>query len=258
MLDAHGKRVAFRALHRKSCFVLPNPWDLGSLKRLELLGFSAVASTSAGLAWSLGQQDGAIARDTLLAHLRTLCAATPLPVNADFEAGFADSPEAVTANVTLAMETGIAGLSVEDRKGDELYEKRLAAERIATVRVAIDAADCEAVLVARSEGFLIGQTELRTTIDRLVAYAEAGADCLYAPGITDPGAIRSLVQALAPKPVNVLLASPAMSVTSLAALGVRRISVGSRLAYAAWSGFDEAARMLHDEGTLPARCFTKR
>lgn len=258
MSDAHEKRVAFRALHDEGCFVLPNPWDLGSLKRLELLGFSAIASTSAGLAWSLGQEDGAVARDTLLAHLRVLSAATTLPVNADFEAGFADQPEALAANVTLAMETGIAGLSIEDRKGNQLFDRQFAAERIAAAREAVDAVDCEAVLVARSEGFLIGQTDLRTTIDRLVAYAESGADCLYAPGVTDPDAIRSLVQALAPKPVNVLLASPAMSVPDLAALGVRRVSVGSRLAFAAWSGFDAAARMLHEEGTMPAECFPVR
>ncbi len=258
MSDAHKKRVTFRALHREGCFVLPNPWDLGSLRRLEALGFSAIASTSAGLAWSLGRDDGAVPRDVLLAHLRELCAATSLPVNADFEAGFADAPAAVAANVSLAMETGIAGLSIEDRKGEDLFDASFAAERIAAARRAMDEADAEAVLVGRSEGFLIGRTDLGATITRLQAYAEAGADCLYAPGITDPDAIRELVQALAPKPVNVLLASARMRVVDLAELGVRRVSVGSRLAFAAWSAFDMAARMLHDDGTLPAGCFPAR
>ncbi len=252
---ATAARRAFRALHAQGCFVLPNPWDVGSLRRLEALGFSAIASTSAGFAWSAGLDDRAVTRDAVLDHLRTLCAATDLPVNADFESGFAKAPEDVAANVTLAMATGIGGISIEDRTGDDLYDKTLAVERIAAARAAIDAVDPEAILVGRSEGFLIGRKDLGATIDRLTAYAEAGADCLYAPGFSDPEAIRAIVQAVAPKPVNVLLTAPTMRVADLAELGVRRVSTGSRLAFAAWTGFDAAARMLLEDGALPPASF---
>lgn len=248
-------RLAFRRLHAQGCFVLPNPWDIGSLRRLENLGFSALASTSAGFAWSAGLDDRSVTRDVVLDHLRSLCAATELPVNADFESGFADDPEGVAANVKRAMETGIAGLSIEDRTGDDLYDIGLAVERIAAARAAIDAADPQAVLVGRSEGFLIGRKDLGPTLDRLVAYAEAGADCLYAPGFSDPEDIKAIVQAVAPKAVNVLFTSPSMRVADLAALGVRRVSTGSRLAFAAWTGFDAAARMLLENGALPSEAF---
>jgi 2-methylisocitrate lyase-like PEP mutase family enzyme len=203
--DLRFKRDAFRALHKQGCFVLPNPWDVGGIRRLEKLGFKALASTSAGAAWALGRNDGELSRDEVLEHLRLLCAATDLPVNADFEAGFADAPEGVATNVALALGTGVAGLSVEDRTGRALYEQSLAADRIKAAHEAIARSGHDVVLVARSEGYLIGRTELAATIDRLVAYADAGADCLYAPGITDLSAIRTLVSAVAPKPVNVLL-----------------------------------------------------
>ncbi|GJE56327.1 MULTISPECIES: isocitrate lyase/PEP mutase family protein [Methylobacterium] len=253
---ATAARRAFRALHAQGCFVLPNPWDVGSLRRLEELGFPALASTSAGLAWSTGLDDRAVTRDAVLDHLCTLCAATDLPVNADYESGFADDPESVAANVALAMETGVAGLSIEDRAGDDLYDTTLAVERIAAARTAIDAVDPQTILVGRSESFLVGRKDLGPTIDRLVAYAEAGADCLYAPGFSDPDGIRAIVQAVAPRSVNVLLTAPSMRVADLAALGVRRISTGSRLAFAAWAGFDAAARMLLEDGALPPASFT--
>lgn len=247
------KRAAFRALHASDCFVLPNPWDAGGARRLEKLGFKALASTSAGIAWSLGREDNELPRDAVLDHLRALCAATGLPVNADFEDGFAMAPEEVAANVTLAVATGVAGLSIEDRDGHGLHALPLAAERIRASRAAINATGADVMLVARCEGFLLGQPDLDATIARLVAYAEAGADVLYAPGVTDPAAIEAIVRVVAPKPVNVLLMNPKMRVTDLAALGVRRVSTGGALAAAAWRGFDLAARQLLETGTLPPR-----
>lgn len=247
------KRAGFRELHQTGCFVLPNPWDAGSAVRLAKMGFKALASTSAGAAWSMGRDDGGLSRDEVLAHLRMLCAATDLPVNADFEAGFADDPAGVAANVRLAVATGVAGLSIEDRIGRELYEPALAMERIRAARAAIDGTSEDVLLVARSEGFLIGRTQLDATIARLAAYAEAGADCLYAPGVTDIGSIREIVAAAAPRPVNVLLIRPEMRVAELAEAGVRRVSVGGGLAAAAWKGFDQAAHMLVEEGRMPAR-----
>jgi 2-methylisocitrate lyase-like PEP mutase family enzyme len=252
-MDLAARRAAFRSLHKEGCFVLPNPWDVGSARRLERLGFKALASTSSGYAWSLGREDGELSRDEVLGHLRVLCAATELPVNADFEAGFADDPEGVAANVALAVGTGVAGLSIEDRTGRELYELTLAVERIRAAREAIDRSGEDVLLVGRSEGFLIGQTNLDATIRRLVAYADAGADCLYAPGIKDVSAIAAVVSAVAPKPVNVLLVGPEMRVSELAAAGVRRVSVGGSLAAAAWEGFDQAAKMLVEDGRMPAR-----
>jgi 2-methylisocitrate lyase-like PEP mutase family enzyme len=249
MTDLNVRRAAFRSLHDEGCFVLPNPWDIGSVRRLEKLGFPALASTSAGMAWTLGLEDGEVALDDVLSHLRLLCAATDLPVNADFEAGFADRPEQVAANVRLACDTGIAGLSIEDRTGRELYPLSLAVERIRASRAAIDQAGVDVVLVGRSEGFLVGRSDIGATIERLVAYADAGADCLYAPGIHDPAHIEAVVAAVAPKPVNVLL-RPNMRVADLAAQGVRRVSVGGSLARAAWAGFDQAAARLRDQGTL--------
>jgi 2-methylisocitrate lyase-like PEP mutase family enzyme len=252
-VDLATKRAAFRALHAEGCFVLPNPWDLGSARRLERMGFKALASTSSGLAWSMGLEDGELSRDEVLNHLRFLCGATDLPVNADFEAGFADDPEGVAVNVALAVGAGVAGLSIEDRTGRELYELGLAVDRMRAVREAIDRTGEDVLLVGRSEGFLVGQTGVDATIKRLVAYAAAGADCLYAPGMRDVEAIAEIVSAVAPKPVNVLLLGPGMRVSELAAVGVRRVSVGGGLAAAAWAGFDQAARLLVEEGTMPAR-----
>ena len=251
--DLSAKRAAFRALHREGCFVLPNPWDLGGIRRLEKAGFKALASTSAGAAWAMGRTDGELSRDEVLEHLRFLGAATDLPVNADFEAGFADEPEEVAANVTLALETGVAGLSIEDRTGHSLYESPLAVDRIKAAREAITNSGQDVILVARSEGFLIERTDLAATIERVVAYSEAGADCLYAPGIKDLAAIAELVSAVAPKPVNALLLGPDMHVADLADAGVRRVSTGGGLAAAAWAGFDNALRLLVEKGTLPKR-----
>ena len=251
--DLAARRVAFRELHREGCFVLPNAWDVGSAVRLARMGFKALASTSSGAAWAMGREDGELSRDAVLVHLRTLVEATDLPVNADFEAGFADDPAGVGANVELAVATGVAGLSIEDRTGKELYEPALAVERIRGAREAIDRTGEDVLLVGRSEGFLIGRIQLDATIARLTAYAEAGADCLYAPGVNDIAAIREIVAAVAPKPVNVLLIKPEMRVAELAAAGVRRVSVGGGLAAAAWKGFDQAARMLMDEGRMPER-----
>lgn len=250
-IDFAARRAAFRALHDDGCFILPNPWDAGSAVRLKKLGFKALASTSAGAAWALGHDDGGLSRDQVLDHLRMLCVATDLPVNADFEAGFADEPEGVAANVALAVGTGVAGLSIEDRVGRDLYDHALAVERIKAARAAIDASGQDVVLVGRTEGFLIGRKDLVPTIDRLVAYAEAGADCLYAPGVIELSAVAEIVKAVSPKPVNVLMAWPGQSVAPLADVGVRRVSVGAALAGAAWAGFDAAAKMLAEQGKLP-------
>ena len=241
-IDIAAKRAAFRKLHEEGFFILPNPWDVGSARRLAARGFKALASTSAGFAWTLGRDDGEVTRDELLAHLRALNEATDLPVNADFEAGFADDPEGVARNVTLALDTGIAGLSIEDRTGQELYPIELAAERIHAAYRAMVGSD--AILVGRTEGFLIGNNDLSATVKRLVAYAEAGADCLYAPGVTDLGAITEIVAEVAPKPVNVLQMGPQMRISDLSEIGVRRVSTGGSLAWAAWTGFDKAVDAL--------------
>jgi 2-methylisocitrate lyase-like PEP mutase family enzyme len=250
-----AKRATFRKLHETGCFVLPNPWDVGSARALVSLGFQALASTSAGFAWSAGRADNRVSCDDVLAHLTTLCAAVDLPVNADFENGFADSPEGVAANVTRAIATGIAGLSIENTTSDPaqpFYDDALAAERIKAARTAIDASAEDVVLVARCEGFFKGERDLKKTTARLVAFAEAGADCLYAPGVTTEAEITTLVKAVAPKPLNVLIAQPSMTVPMLADLGVRRISVGGSLARCAWAGFLGAAREIAEQGTFTA------
>jgi 2-methylisocitrate lyase-like PEP mutase family enzyme len=252
-VNTKTKRAAFRALHESGCFVLPNPWDAGSAVRLARMGFKALASTSAGFAWTLGRDDGEVTRDELLAHLRVLNEATDLPINADYEAGFADAPDDVATNVALAVEAGVAGLSIEDRTGAELYPMDVAIARIHASKAAIVRSGEDVMLVGRSEGFLMGDKDLSATVARLVAYAEAGADCLYAPGVTDLETIKTIVAAVAPKPVNVLLMNPTMRVPHLAALGVRRVSTGGGLAHAAWVGFEAAARMLLEGGTVPDR-----
>jgi methylisocitrate lyase len=247
------KRAAFRALHESGCFVIPNPWDVGSAIALQSLGFSAIASTSAGMAWSMGRADTKVGLEPVLAHLAALAAAVDIPLNADFENAFADGPGGVAANVARAMATGVAGLSVEDSTGDPaapLYDFALAVERVAAARAAIDAAGGDVVLTARSEGFIAGRPDMDETLRRLTAYAAAGADCLYAPGLRGEDQIGQVVRALAPKPVNVL--SPGLPVATLAALGVRRISVGGALARAAWGEFLRAAREIAEAGAFTA------
>ena len=248
----------FRALHESGCFVLPNPWDVGTAVYLQHLGFEALATTSAGFAFSQGLPDSvtAVSRDAMLAHIREVVLATPLPVNADFQTGYADEPEGVAENVTLCVATGVAGLSIEDGTGDPatpLYENGLAVERIRAARGAINASGVPVVLTGRCEAWLVGHAEpLRVSIDRLVAYAEAGADCLYAPGVSNPDEIATIVKAVAPKPVNVLVSSPkpALTVSRLADLGVRRISVGSALARVAWGAFIRSARSIKETGSF--------
>ena len=247
--------TSFQELHASGCFVLPNAWDAGSAVMLQRLGFVAVASTSAGYAFSRGRPDGASAvpLDDVLAHLCELVAATALPVNADFVNGYADDPESVAANVTRCVATGVAGLSIEDTPGASLYDRSLAVERVRAARAAIDATSTPVVLTARCEAALVGQPEpMPVILDRLVAFAEAGADCLYAPGLTTVDQIRAVVSAVTPLPVNVLAGErgPAGTVAELADLGVRRVSLGSALARAAWGGFLRAARTLAAEGSF--------
>ncbi len=247
------KRATFRKLHETGCFVLPNPWDVGSAKALAHLGFKAIASTSAGFAWSIGKADNRITLEDALAHLTALCDAVDLPVNADFEGGFAHKPEKVAANVARAVKTGVAGLSIEDSTGDPakpLYERAFAIERIRAARAAIDADNSGVVLTGRCEGFLVGQPDLEMVTDRLRAYSEAGADCLYAPGIQTKEQIAAVVKAVDPKPVNLLQGWPGLSVTEAADLGVRRISIGGSLARTAWGGFMRAAREIAEKGTF--------
>ena len=252
-VSAADKRATFRKMHESGCFVLPNPWDAGSAKALQHLGFKAIASTSAGFAWSIGKADNMVTLDEVCAHLTALCAAVDLPVNADFEGGFAHEAEKVAANVARAVETGIAGLSIEDSTGDAakpLYECAHAIDRIKAARSAIDADNSGVLLTGRCEGFLVGQADLTMVIDRLNAYSEAGADCLYAPGIRTKEQIAAVVKAVAPKPVNLLQGWPGLGVTEVADLGVRRISVGGSLARTAWAGFMRASREIAEQGTF--------
>jgi 2-methylisocitrate lyase-like PEP mutase family enzyme len=252
-LTTADKRAAFRKLHEAGCFVLPNPYDVGSARALQHLGFKAIASTSAGFAWTIGKADNRVTLDDVCEHLTALCKAVDLPVNADFEGGFAHEAEKVAANVARAVKTGVAGLSIEDSTGDAakpLYERALAIERIKAARSAIDADNSGVLLVGRCEGFLVGQADLAMVIDRLNAYSEAGADCLYAPGITTKEQISAVVKAVHPKPVNLLIGASGLSVAEAADLGVRRISVGGSLAGAAWAGFMRAAREMAEKGTF--------
>ena len=252
-MAAADRISVFRTLHESGCFVMPNPWDRGSARLLVHMGFQALATTSAGMAWSMGRADNRVPLDDVLGHLRAMAGAVAVPLNADFEKGFADAPEGVAANVAAAAATGIAGLSIEDSTGDSanpLFEFGLAVERIRAARRAIDASGHRVVLTGRSEGFLVGRTDLNETIRRLTAYAEAGAECLYAPGLRSVSDIATLVKEVAPRPVNVLAISDFSTVSELASLGVRRISVGGALARAAWKGFFEAASEIAQKGTF--------
>jgi methylisocitrate lyase len=257
MKSAQTSLVAkFRSLHDSDCFVLPNPWDIGTAIYLERLGFKALATTSAGFAFSRGKPDGGIPRDEMLAHIREIVETTSLPVNADFQAGYADEPADVAANVQLCVETGVAGLSIEDSTGRSdcpLYNERLAIERIRAARASIDDSNTGVVLTGRCEAWLVGDPHpLNTAVERLTAYAEAGADCLYAPGVSDANEIKQIVKTVSPKPVNVLVSgfNHHITLAQLTDLGVRRISVGSGLALAAWGAFLRAAQDIQTNGTF--------
>ena len=245
----------FHDLHQRGCFVIPNPWDVGSARLLVQLGFPALATTSSGFAWSLGRQDNHVTLQEALDHFRAVASGVQVPVNGDFEGGFAIEPEHVAANVRQATATGLAGLSIEDSTGNSsapLLEFGLAVERVRAARNAIDESKTKVILTGRSEGFIVGRPDLKETIRRLTAYADAGADCLYAPGISSREEIAAVVAAVAPKPVNVLVGSGFTTVVELADLGVRRISVGGALARSAWTGFLHAAREIAQRGSFNA------
>ncbi|HEY2146232.1 MAG TPA: isocitrate lyase/phosphoenolpyruvate mutase family protein [Steroidobacteraceae bacterium] len=246
------KRRAFHRLHESGCFVIPNPWDVGSARYLQGLGFKALATTSSGFAWSHGHRDGAMSRDRVLDHLTEMVEATNLPINADFESGFAPDAAGVAESVRLAVGTGVAGLSIEDSSGDSskpLYDEIQAVERIRAARKSIDKHGADTMLVGRAECFLTGQPDIDLAIARLKAYANAGADCLYAPGIRTAEHIAAVVAAVAPKPVNLLVGFGAdLTMTQIAALGVRRVSVGGALARSAWGGFMRAANLILEQG----------
>jgi 2-methylisocitrate lyase-like PEP mutase family enzyme len=244
---------AFHRLHESGCFVMPNPWDVGSAVVLEQIGFKALATTSSGFAWTVARPDNGVRRDEMLKHLRQIAAAVDVPLNADFENGYASDPDGVGVNVKLAAATGIAGLSIEDSTGDPgepLYEFELAVERMRAARQAIDESGTGVVLTGRSEGFVVGRPDLEETIRRLQAYADAGADCLYAPGIKSAEQVSAIVAAVSPKPVNLLVNGPWITVAEAADLGVRRISVGGTLARVAWAGTLAAADEIATEGTF--------
>ena len=253
MTSQDEKVDAFCRLHVEGCFVMPNPWDAGTAVALERMGFPALATTSAGHAWSLGRPDNGVRRNEALEHLRQIAAAVDVPVNADFEHGFADDPDGVAVNVQLAAATGIAGLSIEDSTGDPgqpLFPFDLAVERVRAARQAIDESGTGVLLTGRSEGFVAGRPDLEETIRRLQAYAEAGADCLYAPRIDTVEQVSAIVAAVAPKPVNLLANAPFTTVAEAAALGIRRVSVGGTLARTAWAGFLDAASEIATSGTF--------
>jgi 2-methylisocitrate lyase-like PEP mutase family enzyme len=253
MTGVAEKRARFRDLHRDGCFVLPNPWDVGGARRLEAMGFAALATTSAGLAWSLGKRDYECTVDEVLGHLSMMVGATDLPLNADFEGGFASDTDELARNVAAVVATGVAGFSLEDRAGSGLLSRSEAVEGIRTARRVVDEHDPAVVLVARCEGRLLGCAELPEVISRLATYAEAGADCVYAPGLKTLSDIGAVVRAVAPTPVNVLVTGPGLRVADLADLGVRRVSVGGALAGAAWAAFDRAAKALAERGEMPPR-----
>jgi len=253
MTDAAERCRVFRQLHQSGCFVIPNPWDLGSARFLIQLGFPALATTSSGFAWSMGRADNHVSLPETLTHLRAIAKVVDVPVNADFEGGFANEPEEVAANVTAATATGIAGLSIEDSTGDPskpLFDFSLAVDRIRAARRAIDESGTGILLTGRSEGFIAGRPDLAETLRRLTAYADAGADCLYAPGVRSAQEIVAVVKAVAPKPVNVLVSGDFATVPQLSDLGVRRISTGGALPRTAWTGFIAAAREIAAQGTF--------
>lgn len=253
MTVSDDRIAAFHRLHSEGCFVMPNPWDRGSARALQQLGFPALATTSAGFAWTMGRPDNHATLDEVLAHLRDIAGAVDVPVNADFEGGYAVEPDAVAANVMKATATGVAGLSIEDSSGDReepLFEFDLAVARVRAAREAIDESGTGVLLTGRSEGFVCGRPDIDETIRRLRAYADAGADCLYAPRIESVDQVAAIVAAVAPKPVNLLINAPFMTVAEAAQLGVRRISVGGTLARTAWDGFLRAAREITDRGTF--------
>ncbi len=250
-----ARRAAYRKLHESGCFVIPNPWDAGTAIYLRQLGFKALATTSAGYAFSQGLPDAAVSRDAMLANIAAIVAAVDLPVNADFESGYAGTPEGVAANVRLCIDTGVSGLSIEDATGDPahpLFELPEALDRVRAARAAIDASNTGVVFTARAECFLVGHPDpLKESLRRLTAYAEAGADVLYAPGVTKREDIQTIVSAVSPKPVNILMSSnTGLTVADLAGLGVRRISVGSSLSRAAWTAFIHAAETIAKEGSF--------
>jgi len=248
------KRRAFRRLHESGCFVIPNPWDPGSARYLQSLGFKALATTSAGIAWSKARPDNGVTRDMMIAHLQEMVATTDVPLNADFESGFAADAAGVAESVRLAVDAGVAGLSIEDSTGDParpLFTVEAAVERMRAARRAIDEKGGDTLLVGRAECFLAGRPDLDETIARLKAYSSAGADCLYAPGLRTREQFTAVVAAVAPKPVNALIGWPSeMTVADVAALGVRRISVGGALARTAWGGFMRAARLIAEQGSF--------
>lgn len=259
-MTAHSAVRDFRRLHEAGCFVIPNPWDVGSARFLAQMGFKALATTSAGFAFSQGLPDTptALALDDVLVHVRGIVAATELPVNADFQAGYSREPDGVFRNVAACVQIGVAGLSIEDASGEvsaPLFERAVAIERVAAARAAIDETQIPVVLTARCEAFLIGHADPgREAIERLVAFADAGADCLFAPAVRDPRVIAQLVKAVAPKPVNVVVSSPipGLSVARLAEMGVRRVSVGAGLAKVAWGAFMRASRKIAETGEFDA------
>ena len=259
-MSLEGRRARFRALHeREKLFVMPNPWDTGSARLLESLGFEALATTSAGFAWSVGRADNAITVDQVLGHLKKIASTVLVPVNADFEGGYAREPAGVAANVERAVSTGVAGLSIEDSTGDKdspLFEFSLAVERMMAARSAIDKTGSSVLLTGRSEGFIVGRPDMKETLKRLEAYAAAGADCLYAPGIRTPEDISAVVKAVAPKPVNLLVYGNWITVAKAAELGVRRISIGGALAKTAWNGLTRTAQEIVEHGTFGGLTWT--
>jgi methylisocitrate lyase len=253
MLPTADKRATFKKLHESGCFIIPNPFDVGSAVALQHLGFKALASTSAGFAWTIAKADNRITVDDVCDHLTAMCAAVDIPVNADYEGGFAVEPDKVAVNVARGVKTGVAGLSIEDSTGDAanpLYEHKLAVERIRAARKAIDADNSGVLLTGRCEAYLWGKQDIKLVIERLQAYSDAGADVLYSPGIKSKEDITAVVKAVAPKPVNLLIGGPGLSLQEVADLGVRRISVGGSLARMAWMGFMKAAKEMAEQGTF--------
>jgi 2-methylisocitrate lyase-like PEP mutase family enzyme len=247
------KRATFKKMHESGCFVLPNPFDVGSAKALQHLGFKAVASTSAGFAWTIAKADNRVTVDEVCDHLAAISAAVDIPVNADFEGGFAVEPAGVATNVARAVKSGVAGLSIEDSTGDKdkpLFDATLAVERIKAARAAIDKDKSGVLLTGRCEAFLWGVTDLKLVIERLQAYSDAGSDCLYAPGLRTREDIATVVKAVAPKPFNLLIGASGLSLKQAEDLGVRRISVGGSLARNAWAGFMKAAKEMAEQGTF--------